>query len=127
MENGQALVLVVDDESALRRLADQLLSRAGFTVVSAADGEEAIALIRGGSVGFDAVLLDMTMPNLSGAETCRQIKELRPELPIVLTSGYRHEELAELMDEGAVAAFVQKPFTPKSLIETIRRAIAGSG
>ena len=127
MDNQRTLVLIVDDESALRRLAGELLSRAGFSVVSTGDGEEAVALIRRGSLHFDAVLLDMSMPNLSGAETCRQIKELRPDLPVVLTSGYRHEELSELMQEGAVAGFVQKPFTPKALVETIRGAVARSG
>lgn len=126
METPQPLVLVVDDENPVRRLAGEVLTRAGFTVVPACDGEEAVALIRRGSLEFDAVLLDMTMPNLSGAEACRLIKELRPDLPVVATSGYRHDELGDLMAEGAVAGFVPKPFLPKTLVETVRQAVAES-
>lgn len=123
MDTQQALVLIVDDENPARRLAGELLTRAGFTVVTANDGEEAVAMIRRGALEFDAVLLDMIMPYLSGAETCREIKALRPELPIVLTSGHRHQELSQLVDQGAAAAFVQKPFRPGLLVETLREAL----
>ena len=123
MDTQQALVLIVDDQNPARRLAGELLTRAGFTVVTANDGEEAVAMIRRGALEFDAVLLDMIMPYLSGAETCREIKALRPELPIVLTSGYLRQELSQLVDQGAAAAFVQKPFRPGLLVETLREAL----
>jgi len=123
MDARQALVLIVDDENPMRRLAGDLLAHAGFTVVTAGDGEEAVAMIRRGALEFDAVLLDMIMPYLSGAETCREIKALRPKLPIVLTSGARQQEFSQLIDEGAAAAFVQKPFPPGRLVETVREAM----
>jgi two-component system, cell cycle sensor histidine kinase and response regulator CckA len=125
-DSRQALLLIVDDEHALRRLASEVLTRAGFTVVTANDGEEAVALVRRGGLQFDAVLLDMSMPNLSGADACRQIKELAPTLPVVLTSGYQEEDSALLAESGAAAAFVQKPFLPKLLVETMRSAVSGS-
>ena len=82
-------------------------------------------MVRRGGLEFDAVLLDMSMPNLSGAEACCQLKALRPGLPIVLTSGYREEESATLAESGAAAGFVQKPFLPKLLVQTIRDAVGG--
>jgi CheY-like chemotaxis protein len=126
VEHPQALVLIVDDEHAVRRLAGELLTRAGFTVVTANDGEEAVAMVRRGGLEFDAVLLDMTMPHMSGSEACREIKELRPELPVVLTSGCRQDDAVPLFEEGAAAGFLQKPFLPKSLVQTLWAAVGSS-
>ena len=82
----EARVLIVDDEPAVRAIARETLTRAGFTVVVAADGHEALAHVRAEGAAIDAVLMDMTMPGLSGIDTLRAIHELR-FLPVVLTSG----------------------------------------
>jgi CheY-like chemotaxis protein len=126
MEDQQALVLIADDEQALRRLAGELLTRGGFTVVTASDGEEAVAIVRRGGLEFDAVLLDMMMPHMSGAEACRLIRELRPHVPIVITSGVRDEDLVDLLESGVASGFVPKPFLPKALIETVRGVLRGA-
>jgi CheY-like chemotaxis protein/two-component sensor histidine kinase len=116
-------VLIVDDDDGVRTVSTLSLERAGFHVVSARDGEEGMALMEQRGGDFDAVLLDMTMPRLSGAETCHLIRQLRPELPIVLTSGYTKPEAEARLDIRDVAGFLQKPFTPANLVTMIQDAV----
>ena len=116
-------ILIVDDDDGVRTVATLSLERAGFRVVTARDGEEGMALIRQRGSDFDAVLLDMTMPRLSGAETCHLIRQLLPQLPIVLTSGYTEPDAGARLDIRDVAGFLQKPFTPASLVKVIEDAV----
>ena len=116
-------VLIVDDNDGVRTVATLSLERAGFRVASARNGEEGMALMRDRGGDFDAVLLDITMPLLSGAQTCRLIRTLRPELPIVLTSGYPEHDAESRFDTGEVAGFLQKPFSPANLVKMIQDAV----
>jgi signal transduction histidine kinase/ActR/RegA family two-component response regulator len=116
-------ILIVDDDAGVRTVSTLALERAGFGVVTARDGEEGMALMEQRGGDFDAVLLDMTMPRLSGAETCHLIRQLRPELPIVLTSGYTEPDTEARLDIRDVAGFLQKPFTPASLVKMIQDAV----
>jgi signal transduction histidine kinase/ActR/RegA family two-component response regulator len=116
-------ILIVDDDAGVRTVSTLSLERAGFRVVTARDGEEGMALMERRGGDFDAVLLDMTMPRLSGAETCQLMRQLRPELPIVLTSGYTEPDTEARLDIRDVAGFLQKPFTPASLVKMIQDAV----
>ena len=116
-------ILIVDDDDGVRTVSTLSLERAGFRVVTARDGEEGMGLMERWGGEFDAVLLDMTMPRLSGAETCHLIKQLRPDLPIVLTSGYTEPDTDTRPDIRDVAGFLQKPFTPASLVTMIQDAV----
>ena len=116
-------VLVVDDDDGVRTVATLSLERAGFRVVSARDGEECLALVQNSGAEFDAVLLDMTMPKMSGAQTCRLIAQMRPELPIVLTSGYTEPNAEGRFDIRGIAGFLQKPFTPANLVKMVHDAL----
>ena len=116
-------ILVVDDDDGVRTVATLSLERAGFRVVSARDGEECLALMRSSGSEFDAVLLDMTMPKMSGAQTCRLIALMRPELPIVLTSGYTEPDSEGRFDIRDVAGFLQKPFTPANVVRIVQDAV----
>jgi PAS domain S-box-containing protein len=118
-----ATVLVVDDEASVRRVASEVLSRAGFQVTLAAEGEEALEIVRARTATFDAVLLDMTMPRLSGVETFRVLRELCPSLRVVLTSGYSEEDAAERFDSDGLAGFIQKPFLPQALVRAMSEAV----
>jgi PAS domain S-box-containing protein len=118
-------VLVIDDDTGVRTVATLSLERAGFQVVSAGDGEEGIELMRHRGNDFDAVLLDMTMPRLSGADTCRLIKDLQPDLPVVLTSGYTEPDAAARFGTDEIAGFLQKPFTPAALVRIVQDAVTG--
>jgi two-component system KDP operon response regulator KdpE len=114
-------ILVVDDESAIRRALKPPLAELGFQVAEATRGEEALQLMRAGV--YDAVLLDVNMPGIGGIETLRRIRALAPRLPILmLTVRDREEEKVLALDLGA-DDYVTKPFSTRELIARIRAAI----
>ena len=116
-------VLVVDDEPGVRTIARESLRRAGFDVTTVNDGAEAIELL-GADKGFQVVLLDMTMPRMNGTEAFRLIKELQPDLPVVLTSGYSAQEAVGRFGNDGIAGFIQKPFMPAALVKAMHDAIS---
>jgi two-component system, OmpR family, KDP operon response regulator KdpE len=119
MESG--LVLVVDDELSIRRALHTTLNKLGFTTVEAARGEEALSLVRANS--FDAVLLDINMPGMSGVETCRNMRRFSPRIPILmLTVRDSEDDKVEALDAGA-DDYVTKPFQLRELTARIRAAM----
>ncbi|NNL67705.1 MAG: PAS domain S-box protein [Myxococcales bacterium] len=116
-------VLVVDDEPSVRRVAQAALARAGFAPDSAASGEAAIALIEQDPAAIDAVLLDLTMPGLGGLETFERLREIRPDLPIVLTSGYDDSRTGDRFQHAKRACFLQKPFQLDALIGALQQVL----
>jgi CheY-like chemotaxis protein len=119
-------VLFVDDEPALRDLAVRTLRPAGYEALTAADGREALQLLRERGAGVRAVVLDLTMPGPEAAETLRQLRRLRPDVRVILSSGYAEPEAARRFLAGELAGFLPKPYLPHQLIETIRLALAKS-
>jgi len=114
-------ILLVDDESAIRRALKPPLIELGFQVVEASRGEEALQLLRA-SV-YDVVLLDVNMPGIGGIETLRRIRAFAPRLPIlVLTVRDQEEDKVEALDLGA-DDYVTKPFSTRELIARIRTAV----
>ena len=118
-----ATILVVDDDDGVRTVATLSLERSGFRVVGACDGEEGVAALRERRGEFDAVLLDMTMPRLSGADTCHVIRQMHPDLPVVLMSGYTEPDAVARFGPHEVAGFLQKPFSPATLVQMIQDAV----
>ena len=118
---NQGTILIVDDESAIRRALKMTLRDLGFSTVEAARGEEAVALVRTGS--FDAVLLDINMPGMSGVQACRSIRLISSRLPILmLTVRDSVEDKVEALDAGA-NDYVTKPFQLGELTARIRASI----
>jgi len=114
-------ILVVDDESAIRRALRPPLVELGFQVVDVSRGEEALQTLRGG--GFDVVLLDVNMPGIGGIETLRRMRAMAPRLPILmLTVRDAEEEKVEALELGA-DDYVTKPFSMRELIARIRTAV----
>jgi len=114
-------ILLVDDESAIRRALRPPLVELGFIVVEASRGEDALQMLRGG--GFDVVLLDVNMPGIGGIETLRRMRALAPRLPILmLTVRDAEEEKVEELELGA-DDYVTKPFSTRELIARIRTAV----
>jgi len=119
---GSEGILVVDDEKALRDLTRDLLENCGYTVYEAEEGAEAFSLLSRADGRIRLVLLDLMMPGMPGDEVLMRLRELYPEIPVVVTSGYHAEAREELMAGGAVG-FLEKPFTRASLTNAIREAL----
>ncbi len=124
-DNGSAssehAVLVVDDEEAVRSSMCLLLKDLGFKALSAASGEEAVKLFRRSPSRFGLVILDMVMPDMDGVECLRRLKEISPDVKVLLMSGFSVEEsLEEARRQGAVG-FLQKPFSAAELMAEIQR------
>ncbi len=115
-------VLLVEDESLVRRVVTAGLEEHGFTVIAASHAQEALALIEGGSE-YDVLLSDVAMPGMSGVELARALLSQRPTLPVILTSGYGGQAVEEICQEPSVE-FIAKPFTIAALVERLR--VAGS-
>lgn len=121
---GNEGILVVDDEKALRDLTRELLENCGYTVFEAEEGAEAFSVLSRADGKIQLVLLDLMMPGMSGDEVLMRLRELYPEIPVVVASGYHAEAKEELVAGGAVA-FVEKPFTRASLTRAIRAVLDG--
>ena len=116
------LVLVADDEPAVRRFAVRVLEREGYGVVEAKDGMEALELIKQGGISFEVVVSDIVMPRLNGVELMQTLCVSHPDLPMILMSGYATSALAEL-GIAAPCAILSKPFPAEQLLQEVRRCI----
>jgi CheY-like chemotaxis protein len=118
-DEGGGTVLVVDDEPGLRKLAQAILERAGYKVLAAEDGPQALVVFREHADTVTAILLDMTMPAMGGAEVFRQLRAIRVDVPIVVATGYSEAAIRGLFGSGTKTGFVQKPYTAERLCESI--------
>jgi PAS domain S-box-containing protein len=110
------LVLVVDDEELVRSTASAALQHHGFRVLACADGQEAVDQFRRRHAEISLVLLDMTMPGLSGEETLELLKAIDPAGPVLVSSGYSEEEARARFGAG-IAGFLQKPYTVNGVVD----------
>lgn len=108
-------ILVVDDEGKIRDVAVRILKRFGFTALAAANGQVAIDLLRTHGSEIVCVLLDMTMPHLNGEATFRLMRQIKPDIRVVLMSGYNEQEATSYFAGKGLAGFLAKPFTPYDL------------
>ncbi len=118
-----ATVLVADDEEPVRAVAQAVLARSGFTVLTASDGWEALEVFRAHRDTIDAVLLDLTMPRLGGEEVLRDIRRERADLPVILSSGYDEQDALARFTGAGLAGFIQKPYGPDDLLAKVRQAL----
>ena len=118
------VVLVVDDESTVRRFAHRVLVEHGYDVHEAGDGSEALELVRTLYDRLDVVVSDIVMPRLNGVELLRELAMVRPELPVILMSGYAGPQLAQRGIE-APCSILAKPFSAETLVNEVRRCIRG--
>ena len=121
---GAGLVLLADDEDAVRVLAERMLQVLGFEVLAARDGREAVAIFTEHRARIVCVLLDLTMPHMDGEEAFRAIRKLRPDVPIVLSSGYNEQEIAGRFEGTDLAGFVAKPYRLRDLRAQLRKVLA---
>jgi PAS domain S-box-containing protein len=118
-------VLVVDDELTVRSVAERVLRHAGYEVVLAENGREAIDILAA-RPEIGAVILDLAMPVMSGEQALPQLLRLRPALPIILSSGYSEAEARRHCKTAGVTAFIQKPYKSPTLINTLAACLHGN-
>jgi len=120
---GTETILIVDDEPVIREMGSELLGALGYRTIPAEDGEAACRIFQEHRGEIGLVLLDIIMPKMGGKETFRALRKLSPGLPVLLSSGYSVEGLAqEILEEGA-NGFIQKPYGLPELARTIRRIL----
>jgi PAS domain S-box-containing protein len=118
------VVLVADDEDMVRSLAQRILEGAGYAVIVARDGREALERFAERPQEIVCVLLDSTMPGLGGVEACREIRRLDPDARVLLTSGWGEEEMSRRVSAEGLAGFVRKPYARSELLAAVLRAAA---
>src|SRR5450830_235593 len=119
-------ILVVEDEPVVRAVAQALLSRSGYTVLTAPDGASALSVLRDHPVGIGLILLDMTMPGMTSGEVVQAIRALDPTVPILLNSGYTSSDaVKQMLKEGSVQGFLGKPYDLEQLLEKVQRLLYG--
>jgi len=119
---GSGVVLVVDDEEALRSLAQLMLDRLGFEALVARNGIEGLALFKEHRDRIGYVLLDWTMPEMGGGETFVELRRLKPDLRIILASGHAPDDILMRLGSRHVTAFVRKPYNMKELAAAFQAA-----
>ena len=117
---GSGTLLVVDDDSMVRFAMTSVLRARGFTVLEAGDGREGLEIFAEHGSEIRAVLLDMSMPRMSGKEAFREMHRLHPEIPVILLSGYPEEEEASYQ---GLAGYLAKPFRPVALLAKLREIL----
>jgi PAS domain S-box-containing protein len=120
--SGTGLVLVVDDEEVVRRTVKSALQRFGYTILVAENGKDGLDLFRETHDRLAAVVLDMTMPVVSGEEALRGMKLLDRNVPVILSSGFNEVEAVRRFTGKGLAGFIQKPYTARSLAAKLKAA-----
>jgi signal transduction histidine kinase/CheY-like chemotaxis protein len=117
---GSGTILVADNEAVVRRAAQSALERQGYQVLLAANGDEAVDLLRARGKEVKLVLLDWAMPVLGGEEALRELRRVRPDIKILLSSGFNEAEAIQRFAGQHLAGFIQKPYTAAELAEKIK-------
>ncbi len=120
-------VLIVDDEEMVRNIAAAILAESGYRVLTAVDGAQGLEVFAREAGQIDLVLLDLTMPVMDGVETLHELRKSGSDVPVVLSSGYTEQEVKDRINGDRFEAFVQKPYTRESMLETIRQVLANAG
>ena len=120
---GKETILIVDDEPMVLEIGQEMLKVLGFKVLTAHSGNEAVSIFRKNKAQIDMVILDMIMPGMDGGDTCDILKEMNPELKVLLSSGYSIDGRAtEILDRGC-NGFIQKPFSMEQISSRIREIL----
>lgn len=118
-----ATVLVVEDEEILRETCQDVLDTLGYRTLSAAGGKEAIQVVAKHGENIDCVLLDLTMPGMSGVETYHALRSLQSEVPIIITSGHDAADVLKDFPASGVAGYIQKPYSMQELHTKLQQII----
>jgi CheY-like chemotaxis protein len=125
LPTGSERILYVDDEEALLEMGEQLLTRLGYKVTSQSNSEAALAFVQENPSRFDLVITDQTMPEMTGVELARRILAIRPDMPVILCTGFSHLVDADSARTAGIRGFAMKPLTKREIAKTIREVLDG--
>ncbi len=120
VERGRETILIVEDEATVRALTQRTLREAGYAVLEARNGREALAVVQDSERRIDAVVTDVVMPDMGGSDLRKELRRVRPDLRVLSMSGYPSEEVQQNGLLGPNDPFLQKPFTPQALSRALR-------
>ncbi|GEM_PF-463973 len=120
---GTETILLIDDEEVIRKLGKAILERKGYTVLLGCDGRDGLEVFCREQEHIDLVILDLTMPHLSGLEVLQQINLVAPETKVIMSSGYTDQKRADKLRRLGAAGFVAKPYNIKQLAENVRQIL----
>jgi len=123
MPGGAETILLVDDESIVRNLGKTILTRKGYTILVAENGEEALTLFQEKKDTIDLIILDITMPKMSGLEVLQRIQTMAPGFPVLMSSGYVEQGQIEQMLEMGARGFIGKPYSIMEMTRTVRQTL----
>ena len=123
IQTGHERILFVDDEKALVELGEDLLAELGYEVTCRTSSREALTLFRLEPSRFDLIITDQTMPDLTGVDMAREMLVIRPDVPVILTTGFSHLVDADRALAAGIKAFAMKPLTKKEIAKTIRKVL----
>ena len=118
------LVLIIDDEEPVREAVADILELEGVQSMAAANGFEGVALYQENRTNIDVVLLDLSMPGLSGEETLSELHRIDPNVQVVLSSGYSELDARHRFEQIGIAGFIQKPYDLDTFVAEIRRHLS---
>ena len=118
-----ATILIADDEKYIRDLATKMLTIAGYSVLLAQNGREAIDMFREKIDSISCIILDLTMPELDGVEALAELREISYTVPIIISSGYCEDDIEERFKNKNISGFLQKPYQITEIVTTIKKAL----
>ena len=124
LNRGTGVILVVDDEKPLRQVAAGILEKAGYTAITAEDGQQALQIFTDQQESIEMVLLDMSMPVMSGIDVFTAIRDINPDIKVLVTSGFGLDgKVQKILDMGA-SNFISKPFNAESLTQKVKQVLS---
>jgi DNA-binding NtrC family response regulator len=120
---GHERILFIDDEELIMEMGQMVLERLGYEVVSVININEALSLFKVDPARFDLVITDQTMPEMTGVELAKAILAIRPDMPVILCTGFSHLVDADAAKEAGIKAFAMKPMTKSEIAKTIRKVL----
>ncbi len=125
VSRGHGKILVVDDEEAVLKVAGGILSTIGYEVVSSMRGDDAVALYREQGGGIAAVLLDMSMPGMSGIDILKELVAINPDVRVLLSSGFAEDDKVRAARDLGIRGFIHKPYTAGELSRAMKKIVGG--
>ncbi|MGD0663199.1 MAG: PAS domain S-box protein [Syntrophorhabdales bacterium] len=120
---GSERILFVDDEEALVEMGEDILAELGYEVTSRMNGREALALLKEDPSRFDLVITDQTMPEMTGVELAKEVLAIRPDMPMIMCTGFSYVVDADKARAAGIKAFTMKPLTKREIAKTIRTVL----